>query len=41
MQVRDSDKKAVRTGAAVLFAATYIPLMSKYIGVQLVDTEQE
>ena len=41
MQVRDSDKKAVRTGAAVLFAATYIPLMSKYIGVQLTEDGQE
>ena len=41
MQVRDSDKKAVRAGAAALFVVTYIPLMSKYIGVQLVDAEQE
>lgn len=41
MQVRDSDKKAVRAGAAALFVVTYIPLMSKYIGVQLVDAEQK
>ena len=41
MQVRDSDKKAVRAGAAVLFAVTYIPLMSKYIGVQLTEDGQE
>ena len=41
MQVRESDKKEVRVGAAVLFAVTYIPLMSKYIGVQLVDAEQK
>ena len=41
MQVRDSDKKAVRAGAAALFVVTYIPLMSKFIGVQLVDAEQE
>ena len=40
MQVRESDKKAVRAGAAALFVVTYIPLMSKYIGVQLVDAEQ-
>ena len=41
MQVRELDKKAVRAGAAVLFAVTYIPLMSKYIGVQLTDDGQE
>ena len=41
MQVRDSDKKAVRAGAAALFVVTYIPLMSKYIGVQLVDAEKK
>ena len=41
MQVRESDKKAVRAGAAALFAVTYIPLMSKYIGVQLTDDGQE
>ena len=41
MQVRDLDKKAVRAGAAALFFVTYIPLMSKYIGVQLVDAEQK
>ena len=41
MQVRDSDKKAVRAGAAALFVVTYIQLMSKYIGVQLVDAEQK
>ena len=40
MQVRDSEKKAVRAGAAALFAVTYIPLMSKYIGVQLTDDGQ-
>ena len=41
MHVRDSDKKAVRAGAAALFVVTYIPLMSKYIGVQLTDDGQE
>ena len=41
MQVRDSDKKAVRAGAAALFVVTYIPFMSKYIGVQLVDAEHK
>lgn len=41
MQVRESDKKAVRAGAAALFVVTYIPLMSKYIGVQLTDDGQE
>ena len=41
MQVRELDKKAVRAGAAVLFAVTYIPLMSKYIGVQLTEDGQE
>lgn len=41
MQVRDSDKKVVRAGAAALFVVTYIPLMSKFIGVQLVDAEQK
>ena len=41
MQVSELDKKAVRAGAAVLFAVTYIPLLSKYIGVQLTDDGQE
>lgn len=39
MQVSGSNKKTVRKGAIALFIMTYIPLMSKYIGVQLADAE--
>ena len=41
MQIKDKDKQTVHIGAAALFVVTYIPLMSKYIGVQLVDAEQK
>lgn len=40
MQVGEMDKKAVRNGATALFVMTYIPLMSKYIGVQMIHAEQ-
>ena len=40
MQIKDKDKKVVHIGAAVLFFTTYVPLMSKFIGVQLLDAEQ-
>lgn len=40
MQIKDKDKKVVHIGAAILFVATYVPLMSKFIGVQLIDAEQ-
>ena len=41
MQIKDKDKKVVHIGAAIVFFVTYVPLMSKYIGVQLVDAEQK
>lgn len=39
MQVSGPDQKTVRKGAIALFVITYIPLMAKYIGVQLADSE--
>ena len=33
MSVRQKDKKAVRIGAATVFAATYVPLMAKLLKI--------